>query len=639
VAAVESRVVQADFAGGSTVGDARYLIPDNAVYTLNNMLAGEDGSVFARGGVETLSVNRATSKGQFLWQGLLGAQVRTLVADDESFYVLDEDGVTLVDIGGTGLDRPRVAAELSGYLFIGEGWIYGGSRKAPQTVGSVTVTTGQKTVGVANADTIIDAGMIFNVGQARVYRVESVTSSTVVLSDPYEGTSGTYTGYFYGIYKITASDPYPISFWYATTQNRMFATEGFKSNVVKMSKLNSPLPPLANPHVWLENDNHEVSDGGEVIGCRSIGALLLVFATNGLWVLTGSGQQIVNETTGAPQHTFTALDRSLILKELVGIASWENMLVVPAMDGAFLVDGISTPRKISHAIEEPWMREMKGRELGIAATYANYYILPLFKGTDTRADDPATIICRLDLAAQDGRRTARFGWSWFTGSGSKMAAYVHGHITGHHDQAIGGHHLISLERLRDTSDGAAVCDCSHVYESHHPDNGYDQDGSIFIPALITRDMETGGLTENVIRKLRLAREHESVADATVDEEARALLGFATGTVQLDSPYWGHLDGQWGAGFGPPKEGIVGDQPWTSGDIDRWYPVNDRNGSPETSPPDDGRYPFDFRLGRRGVGTSLRRYYGRFRIWSDRPAAKWVIQRIEMHSRPAGSTRR
>ena len=632
MAAIESRVVQDDFAGGTTIGNARYLIPDNAVYSLQNMLAGEDGSVFARGGVETLSANRTASKGQFLWEGLVGAGERTLAADDASFYVLDEDGVTLVDIGGDGLSRPRVAAELEGLLFIGEGWIYGGSRKTSQTVGSVTVTNGQKTFAVTGAESIIDAGMIFHIS-GRIYRVESVSTDEVVLSEPYEGASGSAVGYFDGIYKITASDPYPISDWYATTQNRMFATVGDKPNIVKMSKLNSPLPPLANPHVWEEFDYHEVSDGGEVIGCRSVGALLLVFTTNGLWVLAGSGQQIVNETTGAPQHSFTSLDRSLILKELVGVASWENMLVVPGMDGVFLVDGISTPRKISAAIEEPWHTQIRDRELGIAATYANFYVLPIFRAANMAADDPSTVVCRLDLAALDGRRTAKFGWSYFTEAGSKMAAYVTRGASGA---------LLSLERLREASAGAAVCDCTMVYEAHHPDNGYDQDGSLFYPALITRDMETGGLTENVIRKLRLAREHASITGATADEEARALLGFATGAVQRDQPYWGHPDGQWGAGFAPAKDlvvGTVGDQPWTSSNIDRWFPVRSRDGTPETSPPDDGRYPFDFRLGRRGVGTSLRRYYGRFRIWSDRPAAKWVIQRIEMHSRPAGSTRR
>ena len=629
--AVESRVVQEDFAGGSTIGNARYLIPDHSVYSLENMLADEDGSVFARGGVETKSENRTESRGEFIWEGLVGPGVRTLIADDEGWYVLDEDDKTLVRIADGGLAKPRVAAELSGYLFIGEGWIYGGSRKASQTVGSVTVTTGQKTVGVANADTIIDAGMIFNVGQARVYRVESVTSSTVVLSDPYEGTSGTYTGYFHGIYKITASDPYPTAYWYATIQNRMFATEGDKPNVIKMSKLNSPLPPLANPHVWDEFDYHEVADGGEVIGARGIGNLMLVFATNGLWVLTGTGQQIVSESTGTPQHTFAALDRSLVLKELVGVASWENMLVVPAMDGVFLVDGISTPRKISAAIESNWQEQIKVRNLGIAVTFHNYYVLPIFKPSGQRSDDPATLLCRLDLAALDGRRAAKFGWSYMEGIGSMMAGYV----WRSRDTGV----LLSLERLRDASDGAALCDASMVFASEHPDNAYDQDGSIFYPAMVTRDMETGGLTENVIRKLRLAREHISIHGAEPNEEARALLDFATGSLDRDLPYWGHADGQWGAGFGPPLDGFIGDRYWTSGGEDRWYPVHNRNGTPEASPPDEGREPFDFKLGRRGVGTSLRRYYGRFRIWSDRPAAKWIIQRIEMHSRPAGSTRR
>ena len=70
---------QDDFAAGSVRSVARHLIPPNGVYSIENGLLDDDGSVYRRGGSEYLS-NAAFGAGglRWVWDGHLAAGEATL---------------------------------------------------------------------------------------------------------------------------------------------------------------------------------------------------------------------------------------------------------------------------------------------------------------------------------------------------------------------------------------------------------------------------------------------------------------------------------------------------------------------------------------------------------------------------------
>jgi hypothetical protein len=151
---------------------------------------------------------------------------RTVFASDDDFYVVDSDEH---DAGQPRLGRdagPKPSALIESMLFIGGGYIYGGSRKtANYTTGTVTFTNGSKTVTGSGTtwNTLVDAGMLIQRGNERVYVVASVDSTTqITLRDAYEGVTGSGVSYTLSpIYKITAADPYESGEFYAVAANRL----------------------------------------------------------------------------------------------------------------------------------------------------------------------------------------------------------------------------------------------------------------------------------------------------------------------------------------------------------------------------------------------------------------------------------
>lgn len=606
---IDVTITQDDFSAGMVRDVAPHLIPENGVYDAINALNGDDdGSLFWRGGNENYSDADFGTGLRHLWTGHLGPGERTFFANASDFGVLN--GTTPVNLGGDGLSGPVSCAEIEGLLFIGGGYIYGGSLKTGNyTTGTIALTAGSKTVtGTGTSFTSnIDAGMLIQRGNERVYVVDSVTDSThLELRDAYEGSTGTGISYTASnIYKITAADPYVASDTYAVSTSRLLFHD---TRNVYFTSLRTTAPQT-NPHSYSTTDYHTVPEGVRITGVASIGQIVLIFTTGGIWRLGGLAYNIVSEA-GDPQHSFELLSRDYVLAGPAGITGWEQYLVVPCTDGIYLIDGTSAPTRISKNIDPLYQEYVRlGYTIGGAAIYRNRYFLPILGGALGVKD---VLVCRLDRAVRDRRRRVPFPWSRLAGSGALMASYAVKNAANPRQPR-----LLAAEY----ADTARISDCSGYFDPSST-NKTDADGTTPEFSITTRDYETGGLTENRVRWLRLG--YELIADT--GDDPHLILDYSAGTRKTDAPAWGDPSGVWGTGFGPS-----GTDPWTTLSEGEFFPVM-RSGVRDYAPPTQID-PHRFRINKKAR-------HARYKIRGDNgPAEKCVIRRLELQIRPSQAVRR
>lgn len=603
-------VEQDDFSAGMVRDVAPHLIPQDGVYDIVNGFNGDDdGSIFWRGGNDNYSDADFGTGLRHLWTGHLTPGERILFANASDFGVLN--GTTPVNLGGPGLTGPAVCAEIGGLLFIGGGFIYGGSLKAASYTtsgGNTNMTNGSAVVTDATGGFTanVDPGMLLQRGNERVYVVETVDSDTqVTLTEAYEGvTTTTADPTFHNIYTITTADPYVASDTYTVSTARLL---WHTTRRVYFSPLRTTAPQ-ENPHTFNATDYHTVPDGNRIIGIASIGQIVLVFTTGGVWRLSGIAYNIVDSATGDPQHSFELLSRDYVLASPAGIATWEQYLIVPCTDGVYMIDGSSAPVRISKRIDPLWQSYMKlGYRTGGAAVYKSRYFLPILGSSDVKD----VLVCKMP-GQRDRRYKTYFPWSRLRNSGANMAAYAVKNAADPRQPK-----LLAAEY----ADTARVSDCTG-YFSPGVANKQDADGTTPDFEIVFRDFETGGLTLNTLRWVRLG--YELVAD--VGDEPRLVLDYASGIRLEGAPKWGDPAGEWGVGFGPS-----GTSPWTALHDGEFSPVM-RADVRDYAPPATID-PHRFRLNKR-----LR--YARLKLRAENGPAEWcAIRRLELQIRPSQAVRR
>src|SRR5690606_30034614 len=111
------------------------------------------------------------------------------------------------------------------------------------------------------------------------------------------------------------------------------------------------------PHSWGEFDFHEVPGEG-IIGVGVIQQEALIFTDQGTWTLSNLAYNIV-DAQGTPQHRLAILSRDLILWHGAGLASWDQALVVPAIDAIWVLDGVSSPLQLTKSVEQRYRTHVK----------------------------------------------------------------------------------------------------------------------------------------------------------------------------------------------------------------------------------------------------------------------------------------
>jgi hypothetical protein len=577
---------------------ARQVVGTDATYTSGRMAVGIAATDSVLDNFGGGSLTPFTAKGlNWVWDGYLLPGERTVFASEDDFGVHDADK-RQVNIGGAGLALPKQSATIEDLLFIGGGTIYAGSRlTAAYSTGTVEVTNASTVVKGTTTKwaTNADAGMLFQIGAERVYVVASVDSDTqITLRDAYEGTGGAGKTYALSPVYTVGSDPYESWDFLTVCANRLVIATGRTIRVTEID----------NPHTFTNSlgttNEHTVPGAVQIVGLATVGQTVLVFTTGGIWSLTGLALDIVDQN-GNAQHQLQQLSSDVVLAGAAGLAGSGQQLVVPAVDGIYLMDGISTPQRVSTPLDRLYMKRIAdGYLLGGAKVYRGHYFLPILDSSGNVRDN---FVCGLNRP----RRTRQllswsitFPWSRFTGDGGEIACYAVRSTTDPREPTLLG------AQARTPSQ---VVDCSAYFD---PDAAHknDADGSTHDFALITRDMETGGMASNSIRSLRLRYE---LVDAA-DDHPIVKVYWSDGSLEGGGPMWDEVN-------------------WDEFD----YASDDDGGAIFNSvdtdgPVSDGRRRYKFHINKKLP-------YGRFLIKTSGPAASFVLRSLEMVVRPSQAARK
>lgn len=570
-------LAQLDFAAGMFRSVARHLMPDNSAWKIENGLLDEDGSPYQRGGAEYLSTSAFGSALTFLWDGWLVPGQRTVIANTDDFGVLDgSEGP--VNLGGSGLSAPKRAVELNGILYFPGGTVYAGSRQtANYTTGTVSVTNGSKTVTGSGTtwNTLTDAGMLFWLG-ARFYVVESIDSTTALtLSEPYEGSTASGSGYVLAPIG-TLPAIYKTADIYAVAADKLLACIGAK---VYMSASNKP-------HSNTADDYHELPGGTKILGAVGLGDRALIFATNGMWVISGLSLDLTDDA-GNPQQRLENVNGDLVLLNNEGLTSWRGSVIAPCTDGVWLVDGTSSPVRLTNSITDLWTDYVSsGYRVGLAQVFRSHLFLPILDQGNAVVD---VLVCRLDRPFKS-RVGDAYPWTNLQGMGAKVPAFAIRVGEGSRNPILMG-----------ADETGRVLNCNSYFD---PDGASetDPDDSPVSFEVETRDYPTQtGLQENTVRKVRLRYELSSPTNAPV------LRGYYRDeAVEEATSYWGQFD--WGEGV------------WSSGGQ-----VFSVLSNPGDAPESSGRKPHTWHLNRK-------RRYLRLRFSLSGSAANLKLRSVELFVR-------
>lgn len=551
---------QEDFALGIVRATARDLIPPNGAYDLLNYLLDSDGDVYRRGGAVSQSNAGLGALGlTFIWSGHLQNGPRTLFAGPGGYGVFEDDGETPFDLGGRGLSRPAKAHAIGGLLYIDGGDVYAGSRKASYSTGLVNVTNGSRDVIRTTAGEWggnADDGMIFrSAGDMRSYVVRRIFAGDVLeLTEPYEGptaTGKTYTLAPIGDAALTAD-------FYAVVGKRLLAFD-VEDSAVRFSGWDAP-------GSFDPNDEHVIPGGVELLGGAGIRDTALIFTTGGVWLIQNLALEAV-DGFGNVQHQLALVNPGLILWGKEGIASWQESLVVPAVDGVWLMDANGSTERLERSITPLYAEYVnRGYRPGLATVFRSHYLLPILAAGNRVVD---VLVCRLDRPSRSRIGTI-YPWTRLNGKGADVRGYaVHLGPDARSPQLLAASARTSSRVLNATRYFDPDADVA------------DDEGEGWTTDLVTRDFPTGRGNQNVVRWLDLMYELREDLGGTPEIAA----AFGVGARISGQTEWGGFD--WGqADWSPPSEDQFHDLAGTApaemeGIVPKRWAVIGPDGAPRT----------------------------------------------------------
>lgn len=231
-------------------------------------------------------------------------------------------------------------------------------------------------------------------------------------------------------------------------------------------------------------DYHQLPEGVTIIGAEGARTVCALFTTAGVWTISNVELQLT-DAFGNVQQRLDRFSRDLVLWGESGLAGWQGGLVVPAMDGVWLMNvgqdtaaGPAPFRRISDPVSDVYNEYVRvGFRPGGATVYQGHYLLPILNGPSV----VDMLVCRLDSGA----------WTRFSGQGGNITAYT---------VRTGGasRQPILLGAQRDTSSKVTSCHYFEVDASRA-----DADGTVGRWQIITRDYLTNGaLNKSLVKRLR-----------------------------------------------------------------------------------------------------------------------------------------
>lgn len=473
---------QADFSGGAYQAPSRELIPQNGAYSILNGLLETDGSISRRGG-STLKATLGLQTITFLWDGYLIGGARTVYGSSAGLGVMDAGDTTGTLIGGTGMTTLRPAAGNGVFaqpLTNDNILAYAGSRGSNYSTGTASTVRGSTTVTGVGTSWVANVvrGDILSVNTGPGIRplgvVASVTSNTSL-----ELTVGAYDTYGPVAYTIrktveiltAAGSEGPVSA-IATVGNpaRLCIAYGSKLFFNYAGDFFAGVPL----------DYHMLPQGAQVLGMESLRNILFVFSTQGIFTISGMDFDLT-DAFGNVQHRMDQINRDIILWDQRGIAGARNSLIVPGVDDVYLITDSAAPQALSAPISTLYRQYVAaGYQCGGATVFRNHYFLPILNGA-TWVD---TLVFRLDGG----------GWTQWSGDAATSAWMATRGSSGTARRP----QLLSVYQLR-------LQDLTGTF-TPTSSNKNDADGTTFPFEVVTRDYTTGGLRNNLVKKVRLGYE-------------------------------------------------------------------------------------------------------------------------------------
>lgn len=354
--------------------------------------------------------------------------------------------------------------------------------------------------------------------------------------------------------------------------------------------------PIGKPGEFNATDYHELPEGVQIIGLEGSRESAVVFTTSGIWVISNMADNLTDEN-GSVLQKLDHYSGDLTLWGDSGISAWEGSLIVPTIDGVWLIkrgatsELISSFERISNTIHDLYTGYVKaGYEPGRATVFNNHYLLPIVGGGQV----VDMLVCRLDMPIAKGADPG--AWTRLGGFGAQLGALTT--------------RVESVEprepELLGVAYGATARVLTLSYFSPSQLTALDADGSTVNASVITRSYPTGNLVPNLVTKVRVR--YQMSNDIS---EPKLRCDVATDTRTAGRSVWGAF--VWGVGtWASPGKGAY---EMLSGE----------------APPDiEASDPYVWELGKKVRFVS-------FRLTCKAPTAQLALKAIEVFVRPDGRT--
>lgn len=340
-----------------------------------------------------------------------------------------------------------------------------------------------------------------------------------------------------------------------------------------------------DPTVFGATNFQEVPESAQTIAGAGLGDRLLWFTAKGAYLLSDVELDLTNDL-GDPQQRLEHAYPELIAWASTGLAYWAGGVIVPCLDGLWLVDGVSRPRLLSRSVQDLWREYVNaGYRPGVAAVHRGHYFLPVLSSGGSFVK---LLVCRLQPVMVDGLGEV-WPWTHLEESGAEVSAVVEDE-----DGALLGTEMGDTSRVV----RLPYFDPSSTVKA-------DASGAAHSFRVTTRDDVVASMSRATVVAVEASYELE---DAGSDDPF-LLASYATGARQAETVLWGATT--WGGAT------------WASGGDDTMTLFDGQ--APEDALGSD---PYVWR-----EPVRCRRI--RVRLESTQPAAKLVLRGVRKFIRPSG----
>lgn len=391
------RFSQQDFSAGMFQSVAPDRIPANGAYDIRNGLLDEDGAVYRRGGGNMLTTPVASSGvPRLVWTGTLVAGQRTVVITSTKVFTYAAGVLTSVGAYTGMASAVKAVAVLDGIMYLPGGFTFDGSTL------SSGATSGAHVAAVANRI------LLANGDRVKFSVISHLGTGDLTTGSPNVANVKTTAGAFQVGQDIVGAG-IPLG----TTISAVGAGTLTLSANATATATGVPLTATGGQARFDATDYHRLPTGVTVTGLAELRDSAAVFTTQGLWVISGLAANLT-DADGNVQQRLDQYSRDLRLwAEADGaIVGWEGSLIVPALDGVWLISrGITSEASspiqlISGPISNLYRGYVRdGWKPGQATVFRGHYLLPVLSPSGVRD----VLICRLDATNWRGQRT--FPWT------------------------------------------------------------------------------------------------------------------------------------------------------------------------------------------------------------------------------------